>query len=68
MSYRECDACGRPWEIHLIMGCVHEHSGHVRFCSEHRARLDGDQLVCTPCVNDHACPTRIVTVITDLAA
>jgi hypothetical protein len=69
LSYRdtECDACGQPWDIHVIMGCVHEHSGHVRFCVKHRARLN-EELYCTPCVNDHPCPIRIVTVLTDLAA
>lgn len=70
MSYRdtECDACGKPWDIHLIMGCVHEHSGHVRFCREHRSRLvaTADQyLCCTPCINDHPCRTHVVRVIED---
>jgi hypothetical protein len=64
MSYNDdqCDACSQPWAVHVVMGCVHEHSGHVRFCTEHRARLDGE-LVCVPCVNDHLCAVRVVSTV-----
>lgn len=60
----ECDACSRPVDAHVVMGCVHEHMGEVRFCTEHRARLDGP-LDCVPCINDHSCRVRIVRWLSD---
>jgi len=68
MSYvdTECDSCGKPWDIWLTMACVHEHIGQVRFCVNHRYRLDGE-LSCVPCIGDHDCRLFVDAVLEDHA-
>jgi len=59
----QCDDCSKPWTVHLLMGCVHEHMGEVRLCVSHEYYLF-QGMYCTPCINDHPC---LVSTVKNLA-
>jgi len=51
-------SCGKPAEIHVEFGCVHEHVKSIEMCSHHADLLDSrGALACGDCWEaGHDCP------------
>ncbi|MEQ4723804.1 hypothetical protein [Nonomuraea sp. B19D2] len=61
------ERCTRAAVIVLLMGCVHEHVGHISVCQFHVQRAADGDLLCPHCYasGELTCPLEALAEVTE---